>query len=139
MTPDQMADLHKRCFASPRPWNTAEFRDMLATRGIFACTRPGGFLIARQTGPEAELLTLAVSPDQRRQGLGRALMAAFETAVRENGGAQIFLEVAESNLGAIALYRSEGYGDAGYRKDYYDGSNGQKIAALVLTKDLSTG
>jgi len=97
-----------------------------------------GFLLGRVAGPEAEILTLAVAPDNRRKGLARILLARFETALKAGNTEQIFLEVAEANHPAIALYRAAGFRDAGYRKDYYDGNNGQKSAALVMVKALLT-
>jgi [ribosomal protein S18]-alanine N-acetyltransferase len=75
-----------------------------------------GFLVTRQTAPgEREILNLAVDPAQRRRGVARALL---ETELgREK--TQWFLEVRESNLGAITLYQSAGFRVAGRRESYY--------------------
>lgn len=139
MKPEDLAALHARCFTAPRPWNAAEFRDMLANPNTFLSTNSGGFLLSRTAGPEAEILTLAIAPESRRSGHALALLATMETRLRSLSIQQVFLEVAESNTAAVALYHAAGYASAGYRKDYYDGPNGQKVSALVLTKDLSTG
>jgi len=75
-----------------------------------------GFVVTRQTAPgENEILNLAVAPDCRRGGVGRALLdAALEAAP----GAW-FLEVRESNVGAIRLYENAGFQVCGKRPAYY--------------------
>ena len=79
-------------------------------------TRVLGFLVTRQTGPgEREILNLAVDPSQRRRGVARALLQA-ELGRGKN---QWFLEVRESNAGAIALYQNAGFRVAGRRESYY--------------------
>ena len=94
----------------------------------FAGAAPAGFCAWRQTLPdEAELLNVAVDPDYRRRGIGSRLMETLLGAAR--GG--IFLEVAESNTRAIALYRKFGWMEAGIRVGYY---NQGKINAIVMKK-----
>jgi ribosomal-protein-alanine N-acetyltransferase len=132
MTPAQLAEIHAACFTAPRPWTAPEFQDLLNQRGVFLCEAPGGFLIGREAGGEAELLTLAVHPDAQRQGLGARLVMDFMAEAKAKGADHLFLEVAETNVAAIALYRKTGFTEAGYRRDYYNGAKGQKIGALVL-------
>ncbi len=75
-----------------------------------------GFLVTRQTAPgEREILNLAVDPSQRRRGVARKLLEA-ELGRQKN---QWFLEVRESNVGAIKLYQSAGFRVAGRRESYY--------------------
>ncbi len=63
---------------------------------------PAGFCSWRQSAPdEAEILNLAVDPALRRRGVGSALLEA----VLERARGAVFLEVAEPNSPAIALYR----------------------------------
>ncbi len=137
MTNDSLAELHARCFTSPRPWSAAEFRDLLRSDRVFLREEPGGFLVGRIAGPEAELLTLAVAPSARRQGVGTRLVAAFAAHARQCGARQAFLEVAQANIAAIALYQRAGYHEVGHRKDYYDGPKGLRISALVFTRSLT--
>lgn len=114
-----MAALHARCFTRPRPWTKAEFRDMLAGPGVFSLIRPQGLLLGRTILDEAELLTLAVSPECRRQGQGLALITAFTQRARALGATEAFLEVASDNAPARALYRRQGWVEAGCRRNYY--------------------
>jgi len=75
-----------------------------------------GFLVTRQTAPgEREILNLAVDLHERRRGVARALLEA-ELGRGKN---QWFLEVRQSNTGAIALYQSAGFWVTGRRESYY--------------------
>ena len=78
---------------------------------------PAGFCSWRQSAPdEAEILNIAVDPRFRRRGVASALL----TRVCEQAQGTIFLEVAEPNSPAIALYRRHGWERAGLRPGYYD-------------------
>jgi [ribosomal protein S18]-alanine N-acetyltransferase len=140
MTPEALAAIHVRCFdATPRPWAAEEFAALLALETTVLAAAPGGFALGRVAGPEAELMTLAVLPEARRQGLGRALLAGMEARARKRGSVEIFLEVAETNLPARALYTAAGYASAGFRRDYYAPRGASKVGALVLRKELAAG
>jgi ribosomal-protein-alanine N-acetyltransferase len=89
---------------------------------------PAGFCSWRQSAPdEAEILNLAVDPPWRRRGVGSALLEA----VRDRALGAIFLEVAEPNSPAIALYRKQGWVDVGCRPGYY---NHGTVNAVVMKK-----
>lgn len=78
--------------------------------------RIGGFLVARTPAPgECEILNLAVAPDCRRQGVGRALLGALMEGFR---GA-LYLEVRPSNEAARCFYKSFGFKEIAVRPDYY--------------------
>lgn len=132
MTPEALADLHRRCFTNPRPWQAPEFASLLSGPGCFLLTRPQGFLLGRAIVGEAELLTLAVAPEARRAGLGRALVQEFADIARTRGAETAFLEVAANNAPALALYRALGWREAGRRRRYY----GPHLDALVLVLTL---
>lgn len=74
-----------------------------------------------------EVIDLGVHPDFRRQGLGEALMQQLLNKA-QNENAKVFLEVAEQNLAALALYQKMGFEFLQKRKNYY----GQQQDALVL-------
>lgn len=61
---------------------------------------------------EAELLSIAVAPEYRRQGIAKLLLAQLPDL-------PVFLEVRVSNEGAIQLYESQGFRITGRRKGYY--------------------
>ena len=134
MTPAELATLHARCFATPRPWGEAEFAELLASRFSFLLTEPEGFLLGRVIAGEAELLTLAVRPDARRLGSGRRLLQQFLAQAQARGASDIFLEVAADNAAAIALYESAGFQRSGLRRGYYHNPTGAAVDALVMTR-----
>ena len=136
MTPEALARIHAAAFTTPRPWSAGEFAALLAMPGVWFDGDAAGFVLGRAAGGEAELLTLAVHPDHRRAGRGRALLAAFETVARVRGAGEAFLEVAETNAAARALYAGAGYGEAGRRPGYFTTPGGAWVDALVLRKPL---
>ena len=81
---------------------------------------------------EAELLRIAVDPDRRGAGLGRALLSACERELAALGIRELHLEVRVSNAAARALYGRSGWRESGLRKAYYrDGED-----AALYTKRL---
>lgn len=75
--------------------------------------------MGREVADEAEIFNLAVAPQYRRQGHGAALVTAALEGMRSRGIQNVFLEVRESNLGAIAFYEKLGFLKNGRRKEYY--------------------
>jgi ribosomal-protein-alanine acetyltransferase len=85
-----------------------------------------GFLVTRATAPdEGEILNIAVDLEFRRSGIARILM---ETLLAGDRNAW-FLEVRESNYGAINLYKTLGFAASGRRENYY---SGPAEAAIVM-------
>jgi ribosomal-protein-alanine N-acetyltransferase len=79
-------------------------------------------------------ITIDVSPEQRRIGLGRLLMQAGEAELAGMGCIAITLEVAANNGGAQMFYERLGYQPTGRIPGYYaDGTD-----ALVLRKALDS-
>src|SRR6056297_3984887 len=116
MTPDEMAACHARAFAGQgRAWSVAEFTELLESPLVFAVGDARAFALGRVIADEAELLTLACDPAQRRKGLGRACLAGFEAEARARGAATAFLEVAADNLPAHALYEAADYAEVARR------------------------
>lgn len=136
MTPEHLAELHGASFTVPRPWSADEFRGLLAQKNIRLIPHAHGFALISIAGPEAELLTLAVDPNQRRQGIARGLMLAMETQSRALNIEEIFLEVVDNNAPARALYDAHGFTVKGARKNYYNGPKGTKVSAVVMAKTL---
>jgi len=97
---------------------------------------PVGFALYRAVADEAEILTISVMPDARRQGIGAGLLAACEAGARAAGVTRMFLEVAAGNAAARALYDGAGYHLAGRRKAYYERPDGSRDDALVMAKAL---
>lgn len=129
-----LAALHAAAFPPGEQWDASAIRLLLDMPGGFGLLEPdAGFVLARVAADEAEILTLAVAPAARRQGHGGALLACAMAAAAARGAATMFLEVAERNAAARALYAAAGFAEAGRRRRYYpDGAD-----ALVLKTVLS--
>lgn len=137
MTPSDLAALHAAAFAESRPWSAAEFADLLAQPGTFLTSCETGFALGRIILDEAELLTLAVAPETRRKGLGRALLAAFQQDAKARGARRAFLEVAADNSAALALYRAANWCESGRRKAYYRRPGAPAMDALLFEISLT--
>lgn len=95
-----------------------------------------GFILYRALGEEAEILTLAVEMQSRRQRIGSNLVDAALQHIGQLKIQKIFLEVAVSNQGAFELYKDFGFDKAGIRKNYYTWENGQLEHGLLLQCNL---
>ncbi|MGH7559909.1 MAG: ribosomal protein S18-alanine N-acetyltransferase [Gemmatimonadales bacterium] len=116
------------------PWSLAGIREMVEARATrtFVASSEGaivGYVMARVSRPEGEILNLAVLPAHRRRGLGRTLLDTGLGWLEEHGAREVYLEVRESNAAALALYRARGFRPVGMRPDYY---RNPREAALVL-------
>jgi ribosomal-protein-alanine N-acetyltransferase len=74
-----------------------------------------------------------VVPEWRRRRIGRLLLDAGLEALLGRGAEEVFLEVRESNAGALALYQAAGFRAVGQRAAYY---RSPREDALVLRTDL---
>lgn len=138
-----LAALHREDFI--RPWTDGEFEQLLAQDTVFgfAGLEMGrgnaglvGFVLARMAAGEAEILTVAVARSHRREGLGWQLMHAVLRELHAARAEALFLEVDETNQGAIALYRRLGFHEVGKRPRYYQAQDGSRSGALVMRRDL---
>ena len=125
-----LAVLHQGIFSDS--WDTDAFLSLLATPGTFGFIAvvetgenehqveyPAGFILLRVVADEAEIITLVVAPDHRRQGIAAALLARARVEARARGAARLFLEVGAGNIAASALYHRAGFKEAGLRPGYY--------------------
>lgn len=86
----------------------------------------GGLRVVRK----GHIVSLAVLPEFRRMGIGRALLEGALNGVLEYGVKECYLEVRVSNESAIRLYESFGFGAVTRLRGYYrDGEE-----ALVMCK-----
>jgi ribosomal-protein-alanine N-acetyltransferase len=136
MTPEALARLHAAAFVEERPWTAPEFAALLAGPGALLLGDDRAMLLARVAADEAEVLTLATDPAWRRQGLAGALLGRFHAEARARGAVRAFLEVAEDNVAARALYAGAGYSEAGRRRGYYRKASGGTVDALLLSRLL---
>ncbi|HWQ85473.1 GNAT family N-acetyltransferase [Brevundimonas sp.] len=131
----RLAALHAGAFDAP--WDAAAFETLLGQAGVFLAETPDGFILMRTVADEAEILTLAVRPAARRRGVGAELVARGVAGAAARGAARVFLEVAEDNAAARALYARAGFVEAGRRPRYYARADGSRQDALLLAVTLA--
>lgn len=138
MTPAALAALHRAAFVTERAWTAQEFSSLLDTPHVHAFTTPHGFALTRTVAGESELLTLAVDPDFRRQGIAAGLLTDWLSTL-ENHAETAFLEVAADNHAACALYKRFGFAEVARRAGYYARHGKDAADALILRRDLTLG
>lgn len=136
----ELAVLHARLFDPP--WDEASIKALLehpASTSLIAVTgNPKvvkGFVIAQLAADEAEILSIGVAPDWQRSGLGTKLIEGLNRASQRGEAKRVFLEVAEDNAAALALYAKLGFTEVGRRRKYYQRSGGA-VDALTLALTL---
>ena len=108
-----LVELDRVCFGR-RAWSARAWRDAVAAPEwtTVVIEREGAIAAASvliPDGPRACLASIAVAPEWRRQGLGRALLRDAVARARAASSRWLSLEVDRANRGAAALYRREGF------------------------------
>ena len=124
------------------PWSTAQFKEEFAgipTTRFMSVAEDGNTIVGYcgvfvpAPGIEADILTVAVLPAYRRQGIAKEFMRQIEEYAVEKEASAMMLEVELSNESAIKLYESLGYMKISVRMDYY----GPGKDAHVMRKEFS--
>jgi ribosomal-protein-alanine N-acetyltransferase len=138
---EEIAALHAKLFSPP--WDAAAVRSLLehpaATSLIAVAGSPKaiiGFVIGQLAADEAEILSIGVSPNWQRAGVAAGLLEGLARAARRGDAKRIFLEVAEDNEAALALYRKLGFVEIGRRKRYYERAGREPVDALTFALTL---
>jgi ribosomal-protein-alanine N-acetyltransferase len=131
---DALVRLEQACFSAP--WSRAGLAAELSNLGaVFAVAELNGVTVGYAgmncVLDECYVDNVAVFLQYRRRGIARALMQHLIAAAQERNAAFITLEARISNTGAISLYESLGFREAGRRPGFY---NHPKEDALILTK-----
>ena len=136
---DVASALHADAFAclGERGWTRQEIAELLAAPGVAGVLVQSdeetiGLAFCRIAADEAELLTIAVRADHRRQGAGAALLRLVLALVRERGARNLFLEVGSDNPAALHLYRQAGFQAVGRRRAYYSRPGQRDADAIVM-------
>ena len=135
-------DLHTvseiEAVSNSQPWTYADFEESLAredgTTILLVAEEDDaviGYLVLYTAAGESEIVTIAVSPNARRRGIGRDLIENVITFSESSSLyiEEINLEVRVSNEPAIRLYESSGFSIVGKRPNFY--SNPREDALLM--------
>lgn len=136
-----LAKLSRRAFLSDGSSWTAE--DLAAFAGRPGCAVLAdadlscGLILVQAAADEAEVVNLGVVPAKRRRHIGSGLLTEAEEYAARRGALRMFLEVAADNVPALALYARAGFARIGTRSSYYRRPGGDRIDALLLSKEIA--
>ncbi|MGO2141358.1 MAG: ribosomal protein S18-alanine N-acetyltransferase [Leucobacter sp.] len=137
---DEIAELERTLFQSDA-WSREMVREELAGehRRYIVLTDDGGALRGYAgllvLGSDGDIQTIAVTPDLRGAGHGRALMNEMLDEAARRGATQVFLEVRADNPAARGLYASLGFTEIGVRPRYYQPEGVDAIVMLLQLKE----
>jgi ribosomal-protein-alanine N-acetyltransferase len=122
----------------PSPWGRESFEHEMRNPvsrfwGILSDNGLVAYICFWVAAGEIHLMNIAVHPEMRKRGLGRALMEKLIQTGFEEGVRKIWLEVRPSNEAARRLYSGMGFTEVGQRRRYYtDTGEDAIVMALVL-------
>jgi putative acetyltransferase len=99
----------------------------------------GNAAVRESEAPGVLSLGMAILPEARARGGGRALLEAIIDHARACGAHKLELEVWPDNAPAIGLYTSAGFEVEGFRRDHYRRRDGSLRSALLMARLLSPG
>ena len=125
----RMAAIHAASFDTS--WTALDFAVHCERDLCLGLGEPlASFCVVRRSDVDAEVLTVATDPAKRGHGHARAVLRAAIDKLRANGLRDLFLEVAEDNAPARALYARLGFSSIGRRPGYYRRAGG-RVAAVT--------
>ncbi|MBE6667603.1 MAG: ribosomal-protein-alanine N-acetyltransferase [Ruminococcaceae bacterium] len=118
---DGVYEIELACFSEP--WSRKSLELLCSDGGLGVVILDGERVVAYGgmtcVLDEGAVTNIAVLPEFRRQGMGRAIVKALKAEAQKRGISSVFLEVRESNATARELYLSEGFFECGKRKGFY--------------------
>jgi ribosomal protein S18 acetylase RimI-like enzyme len=94
--------------------------------------RQVGHIAVEESVPGVLTFGMAVLPEARGRGGGRALIGAIQEHARTSGAHKISLEVWTDNAPAIALYAATGFEVEGLRREHYRRKDGRLKSTLIM-------
>lgn len=121
---DHILAVEHASFTNPwtREMYLAELASPKVSRFLLASNTAGqvvGFCAYWLVVDELHINNLAVLPEWRQRGFGRALLAGAVEDARQHGAVRALLEVRRSNIVAQQLYERAGFEVTRVRHDYY--------------------
>ena len=121
----------------PTPWRWEHFKHEIAAPHSFPFVAEHngiifGYVCLMSLFEEAQVLDIAVAPEQRGRGIARLLMNHAISVAREKEAEVLALEVRASNISAITLYEQCGFVRTGVRSKYYEGVDDAVLMEIDL-------
>ncbi|MCC7431652.1 ribosomal protein S18-alanine N-acetyltransferase [bacterium] len=124
---------------SPLPWTYNSFLgELYKDSYALVLEKEGeiaGYAVCWQVLDEFEVGLIAINKNFRGEGLGQKFMVFLIELALENNCELVNLEVRESNIPAIKLYKKLGFEVVGLRKNYYANNENALLMTLELTDE----
>lgn len=137
---DEVLAIERASFSMP--WSRGAFLYEMERNQVARCLvvridgRLAGYVCLWEVADELHVTNIAVHPELRRRGIGRAMLAHVLDDARGRGFRLVALEVRPSNVEALRLYESFGFRVIGRRHGYYYDTGED---ALVMEASLGAG
>ena len=105
-----------------KKWAKKDFIKFISNQDnifILSHPKPVGYLKARVTRDEIEIISILIDNKFRKIGIGKSLMNKLLNIALKKKIQNIFLEVSVENIIAINLYKKFNFIKVGKRKNYY--------------------
>lgn len=131
-----IALLEKECFSSP--WSENAVLESYQNNTAFFIAEENGNIVGyaglQMVLDEGYVTNIAVTKEARGKGIGKTLVNELLSFAAQKELIFVSLEVRESNLTAISLYKKCGFKDMGKRKNFYLAPTED---AIILTKEFN--
>ena len=121
-----------------KKWAKKDFYSFISNQDnifILSHPKPVGYLKARVTRDEIEIISIIIDKKFRKIGIGKSLLNKLLNIAVKKKINNIFLEVSVENQIAISLYKKFNFIKIGKRKNYYF-QNGRYIDADIMRLTL---
>lgn len=133
----EIAEIERQCFATP--WTDEQIRNSDDSTVFFLARladKTVGYGGMYTVLDEGYVTNIGVLPSYRRRGIGAKIVKSLIDYSIEKSLSFLSLEVRASNAAAISLYRSFGFSEVGFRKNFY---TNPKEDALIMTRYFKDG
>ena len=120
---EEIARLEKECFSSP--WSEDGLKSELDNNFArfyvaFLGDKIAGYIGSHNVLGEVYITNVAVFPEFRRVGVGKALVEFLVDEMKGENAEFVTLEVRKTNFNAISLYEKCGFEKVGERRNFYE-------------------
>ena len=121
-----------------KKWSKKDFYSFISNQDnifIISHPKPVGYLKARVTRDDMEIISILIDKKFRNKGIGKSLLDKLLNIALKKQIQNIFLEVSVENHIAISLYKKFNFIKVGIRKNYYF-QNERYIDANIMRLNL---
>lgn len=109
------------------PWSEDDFVRCMRIRNVIGLVAESneqviGYILYEICQNRLHILNIAVSAENRRKGVGRAILDHIKAKLDNDVRSRLLLEVRERNLPAQMFFRSQGFQAISVVRNYYEDS-----------------